>query len=139
MKQKHHIKQIKRIQYWIITISCITFFNFQAAKILQEYLAKEKGTTTKYMPITESKFPAITSCSKSPYDLEKLQQNGIGSLKGYRGDGIWVSNDTNVPPEQLYHKVVTNMNKALLKITIKVRFPVDGNLRFDFKPWDTPW
>ena len=139
MKNKLHIKQIKKLQYWIITISCISFFIFQAVQVLLEFLAKEKGTTMKYVPITESEFPAFTSCSMSPYNTEELQQNGISHVKYYRNGGIWVSNDTNVSPEELYHKVVTNMSESLLKITIKLRFPVDGKRRFDFKPWDTLW
>ena len=139
MKHKQHIKKLKTLQYFVITIACLTFFIFQASQVLHEYLAKEKGTILKIVPIQDAEFPEITSCPKYPYNQEALQRNGMEYESQYRSKAVWVSNDTKTTPEGLYREIITNISQSLEKITVKVRFPVNGYRRFDFKPWATLW
>ena len=63
----------------------------QAFKTLQEYLKKEKGTRTKFSPIQEVQFPALTICAFPSYNLKNAKENGLQDINDYRKVSDYIS------------------------------------------------
>ena len=132
-------QKVKNIAIFCYNNCLSNFFPFSSSSSFAWIPRQRKRNNIKNVPIQDAEFPEITSCPKYPYNQEALQRNGMEYESQYRSKAVWVSNDTKTTPEDLYKEIITNISQSLEKITVKVRFPVNGYRRFDFKPWATLW
>ena len=105
------IYRLKQMQYFLITIGCVTFFTIQALKTFQEYLRKEKGTRIEFSFIKDVQFPTLTICPLESYNENVIKSHGLKGINDYRY--VWIRGLFFTASKSKWNKVQTTPNKSM--------------------------
>ena len=103
---------------WTITLICFILFMYKACECINQYMQLE--TVTKHSEERQEKYPLPQVCiSQAEIQPDSLRDLNISS-RGYRYNGQWSSNVSDMTEEEIYLNLSTKFEDIVQKLVVDV-------------------